>query len=120
MSSGVARQAGPEAGLSAQVAAALPMPVLIAAGDLEILFANPAAEQFFAMGAPALTRCRLGDLVPVGSPLLQAIAQALGRQASVAERDVDLSTPRHGVHAADILVTPLPGHEGSVLIVLHD
>ncbi len=109
-----------DGGLSAQVAAALPMPVLVAGGDLEILFANPAAEQFFAMGAPALAKHRLAEIVPVGSPLLQAITQALSREASVAERDVDLSTPRHSVRIADILVTPLPGGEGAVLVALHE
>ena len=61
---------------AAQIMGALPMPVLIVSSDQAVLFVNPAAEQFFDMGAGRLTRQRLGDLVPFGSPVLQLIGQA--------------------------------------------
>jgi len=105
---------------AAQVAAALPMPVLIVGPDQEILFVNPASEQFFDMGAGVLAKQKLGDIVPFGSPLLQVISQARDRNASVGERDVDLSTPRHGERIADLIVTPLPGPEGNMLITLQE
>jgi two-component system nitrogen regulation sensor histidine kinase GlnL len=103
-----------------QIAAALPMPVLIVGQGQTILFANPASEQFFDMGAGVLLRQKLSDIVPFGSPLIQIIAQAKNRNASVGERDINLSTPRHGERIADVNVTPLPGDSDKVLITLQE
>src|SRR5215470_2742715 len=89
---------------SGQIAAALPMPVILVGADQRLLFANPAAEQFFAMGSGLLRRQKLSDLIPFGSPLLQLIGQAQERNASVGERDMDLSTPRHGERLADVVI----------------
>src|ERR1700733_3666695 len=103
-----------------QVVGALPMPVLIVGPDQAVLFVNPAAEQFFDMGAGRLTKQRLGDLVPFGSPILPLIAQAKDRRASVGERDMDLSTPRHGERVADVAVTPLAGSDGAIMLPLQE
>jgi two-component system nitrogen regulation sensor histidine kinase GlnL len=105
---------------AAQVVGALPMPVLIVAAHLEILFVNPAAEQFFDMGAGPLTKLSLGDLLPFGSPVLQLIPQARERNASVGEHDMDLSTPRHGERVADVVATPLAGSDGSIMLTLQE
>jgi two-component system, NtrC family, nitrogen regulation sensor histidine kinase GlnL len=99
---------------------ALPMPVLLISLQDEILFVNPAAEQFFDMGAGLLVRQRLQDVLPFGSPLIQVMAQARERGGTLGERDVDLTTPRHGERLADITVTPLPGPEGTVLVTLQE
>lgn len=103
-----------------QVAGALPMPILVVGPRLEIVFVNPAAEQFFSTGAGHLLKQTLKNLVPFGSPLIQLIGQALERRASVGERDVDLSTPRHGEKVADVMVTPLLEPEGVVVITLQE
>jgi two-component system nitrogen regulation sensor histidine kinase GlnL len=105
---------------AARVVGALPMPVLIVGATQGILFANPAAEQFFGMGAGLLTKLGLGDLVPFGSPVLQLITQASERNASVGERDMDLTTPRHGERIADVIATPLAGQEGAVMLTLQE
>jgi len=102
----------------AHIAAALPMPVLLADGGNEIAFVNPAAEQFFAMGAGLLTRQNIADIVPFGSPLIQLMQQARERGAPVSERDVDLSTPRHGERIADLICTPMPDADGAVIVTL--
>ncbi|MGA7710681.1 MAG: ATP-binding protein [Rhizomicrobium sp.] len=102
------------------IASALPMPVLVVGPQQEIVFVNPAAEQFFGAGAGHLRKQKLNELIPFGSPLFQLIGQALERSASVGERDVDLSTPRHGEHVADLTVTPLPDPAGSVIITLQE
>ena len=99
---------------------ALPMPVLLIGTRNEIKFVNPAAEQFFDMGAGHLVRQRLQDVLPFGSPLLQVMAQARERGGTLGERDVDLTTPRHGERLADITVTPLAGSEGTVLVTLQE
>ena len=110
----------PNKDVAAQAVGALPTPVLIVGMNLEILFVNPAAEQFFDMGAGPLTKHKLGDVLPFGSPALHLITQARERNASVGERDVDLSTPRHGEHVADLVATPLSGFEGAIMLTFQE
>lgn len=106
--------------VTAQIASALPMPVIVVGPSLEIVFVNPAAEQFFSTGAGLLLKQTLNDLIPFGSPVLQLVSQAIERRSSVGERHVDLSTPRHGEHVADITVSPLIEPEGAVVITLQE
>jgi two-component system nitrogen regulation sensor histidine kinase GlnL len=105
---------------TALIAGALPMPLLVVGPDLEVLFVNPAAEQFFDTGAGLLLRQRLDNLIPFGSPLIGLVAQARERSASVGERTLDISTPRHGERVADVIATPLPEPEGAVIVTLQE
>ncbi len=105
---------------AAVIASALPMPLLVVGPAQQIVFVNPAAEQFFDSGAGLLLRQNLTDLVPFGSPLLQLVAQARERNASVSERNVDLTTPRHGERVADVIATPLPEPEDAIVILLQE
>jgi two-component system nitrogen regulation sensor histidine kinase GlnL len=100
--------------------AALPIPALLVGPKSQILFANPAAEQFFALGAEALGKHALDELVPFGSPLISLVAQACERKASVSERNLDLSMPRHGARLADATATPASEPDGAVLITLQE
>ena len=102
------------------IANALPMPVLLLGPRQEITYVNPAAEQFFDTGAGILLKQFISDLLPFDSPLFQLIAQARERNSSAAERDVDLSTARHGERIADVTVTPLPEPEGTLVITLQE
>ena len=86
----------PDLSGGAPIANALPMPILLVGSQRQILYANPAAEQFFETGAALLLKQSLTDLLPFDSPLFQLLAQVQERNSSAAERDVDLSTPRHG------------------------
>src|SRR5215471_10664810 len=88
---------------TALIPGALPMPVLVVGPDLQLLFVNPAAEQFFDTGAGLLMKHALDDLVPFGSPLIGLVAQARQRSASVGERTLDISMPRHGERVADVM-----------------
>ena len=110
----------PNLAVTAQIASALPMPVLVVGPELEIVYVNPAAEQFFSTGAGLLSKQTLKDLIPFGSPVLQLVSQAIERRASVGERHVDLSTPRHGEHVSDITVSPLIEPDGAVVITLQE
>src|SRR5579871_3377387 len=105
---------------TAQIAGALPIPLVLVGPREDIIFVNPAAEQFFDTGAGLLLRQKIGDLVPFGSPLLQLIMQARERQSSVGERDVDLGTPRHGERLADVMASPVPEPEGAVVLTLQE
>ncbi|MGN6517379.1 MAG: two-component system sensor histidine kinase NtrB [Rhizomicrobium sp.] len=111
---------GTETPVAGQILAVIPTPVVLVGRDLRILAVNPAAEQFFAVGAGLLTRQRLDELVPFGSPILQLILQAQERGASVGERDVDLSTPRGRERTADVVATPAGDADGNVVITLYE
>lgn len=102
------------------IVGALPMPIVLVGPEGDIFYVNHAAEQFFEMGANLLLTQRLSDLVPFGSPLLQLVQQTRARGASIAERNVDLSTPRHGERLADVTLTPATEPEGGVVILLQE
>ena len=72
------------------------------------------------MGLGFLLRQKLADLVPFGSPLLQLVQQTRERGASIAERNVDLSTPRFGERLADVTLTTAPEPEGAVIVLLQE
>jgi len=105
---------------SGTIANALPMPIMLLSSKFEVLYANPAAEQFFDTGLTILRKQTLSDLIAQHSPLFQLVAQAAERNASAAERDIDLSTPRHGERVADVTVTPVPEPEGSMLLTFQE
>src|SRR5476651_1155254 len=96
------------------------MPVVLLGSKHEVLYANPAAEQFFDTGLPMLRKQTLADLIAPHSPLFQLVLQAAERNASAAERDIDLSTPRHGERLADVTVTPVPDPEGAMLLTFQE
>src|SRR6202000_3584153 len=100
------------------IANALPIPVLVVDSAHRVLFVNPAAEQFFDSGEGLLLKHTLDDLVPFGSPLIGLIAQAQERGASVGERTMDLTMPRHGERIADVTVTPLS--DGTAIVTLQE
>ena len=102
------------------IANALPMPVMLLGSKHEVLYANPAAEQFFDTGLPLLRKQTLADLIAPHSPLFQLVSQAAERNASAAERDIDLSTPRHGERLADVTVTPVPEPDGAMLLTFQE
>ena len=105
-------------GLAATVASVLPMPILIIGYSDQLLYANQAAEQFFDMGVGLLLKQKFADLLPFGSPLLHLVQQARERGASIAERNVDLTTPRLGERLADITLTPTD--DSAVILLLQE
>jgi two-component system nitrogen regulation sensor histidine kinase GlnL len=65
-------------------------------------------------------RQKLSELLPFGSPLLQLVQQTRERGASVAERNVDLSMPKHGERLADVTLTPAPEPDGAVIVLIQE
>jgi two-component system, NtrC family, nitrogen regulation sensor histidine kinase GlnL len=104
----------------ATIASNLPLPLIMIGADGRLLYANQAAEQFFAMGLGFLLKQKLADLVSFGSPLLALIQQARDHGGSIAERNVDLSTPRFGERLADVTVTTATEPEGAVIVLLQE
>ncbi len=64
------------------IANALPMPVVLLGSKQEVIYANPAAEQFFDTGLTLLRKQTLADLIAPHSPLFQLVIQAAERNAS--------------------------------------
>src|SRR5580693_3424739 len=88
------------------------MPILVLGPRQEITYVDT--------GAGILLKQFINDLLPFDSPMFQLITQARERNSSAAERDVDLSTARHGERIADVSVTPLPEPEGTLAITLQE
>src|SRR5262249_28582910 len=108
------------AGLAGAVTGALPMPILVIGSAGHVLYGNQAAEQFFDMGVSLLLRQKLADLLPFSSPLLQLVQQARERGASIAERNVDLTTPRLGERIADVTLTATTERDGAIIVLLQE
>ncbi|MGA0562903.1 two-component system sensor histidine kinase NtrB [Ancylobacter sp. VNQ12] len=100
---------------------ALPHPVITVAADDRLVDANVAAEAFFEASLAVLSRHRLQEFVPFGSPLLALVEQVRTRGAAVNEYRVDLGTPRNGgERIVDIHVAPLAEVPGHVVIMLQE
>jgi two-component system nitrogen regulation sensor histidine kinase GlnL len=114
------RNAGAAESGTGTIANALPMPVVLLGPQQDVIYANPAAEQFFDTGLIILRKQSLSDLIAPHSPLFQLVTQAVERNASAAERDIDLSTPKHGERLADVTVTPVVDPEGAMLLTFQE
>ncbi|MGD9868718.1 MAG: nitrogen regulation protein NR(II) [Hyphomicrobiales bacterium] len=98
---------------------ALPHPLLLIGPDDTIAYANMAAEDFFQVSAPVLTRHGLDHFVAFGSPLLALVEQVRKERGNVNEYGVDLGTPRlGGQRLVDIFAGPLPEQPSTVLVML--
>lgn len=98
----------------------IPLPIVVVGANGDILFANQAAEQFFDLSVGILLRQRIHNLLPIGSPLHQLIQQTRETGSSIAERKVDLSTPRLGERIADVTLTATPQPQGAVIVLLQE
>jgi two-component system, NtrC family, nitrogen regulation sensor histidine kinase GlnL len=100
---------------------ALPHPVVAVAGSNDIVSANAAAEAFFQASLSVLRRYSVTDLVPHDSPLIDLLAQARERDASVSEYRVAIGTPRTGgERLVDIYVAPLAEERDTIVVMIHE
>lgn len=105
----------------AQLVNALPHPLLAVSPDGRVLDANAAAETFFEMSRALLTRHRLKDLLPFGSPVLAIAEQVQGTQSPINEYRVDVGTPRIGFdRIVDVHVAPLAQPGQGVVVLLQE
>lgn len=99
---------------------AFPHPILVLDGEDGINYANPGAEQFFAMGATQLRRARLDVLVPFGSPVLGLVREVRENAAVISEYGIDLGTPRTGARLVDATASPLIEIAGYIVLTLRE
>ena len=94
--------------------------VLVVDAGNRIVYANQAAEHFFGMSASSLLKIAIEDAVPHDSPLVSLIAQARASGSPVSEYEVDIGTPRTGVHLTDVQASPLGEGDGRCLVHLQE
>jgi len=99
---------------------AVPVPVVLLDPANRFRYANQAAEQFLGISLPQLVQLSLADLVPQDSPLFRLIEQVRRAEATIADHDLTLESPR--LHKPGIVVhgTTVPDEPGMVLLTLHD
>src|SRR5216684_2845097 len=101
---------------TAALLAALPNPLIVLDRGGTVRFVNPAAEQFFGVGAAALIGHPLAQFIAPHSPLF-ALADAVWRSGgSIAEYDLMLEGPRFA--ARSVTIEGAPAGEGADLLVL--
>lgn len=103
---------------ASQVLSALPHPVFAVAATGAVVDVNAAAENFFDMSRAMVTRHKLADLLPFGSPLLALVEQVRTRQAAVKEYRVDLGTPKLQDRMVDIHVAPMNDADDGLVVVM--
>tara|TARA_B100000674_G_C37962568_1_gene972829 strand:+ start:746 stop:1858 length:1113 start_codon:yes stop_codon:yes gene_type:complete len=105
---------------SAELLSAIPLPVLIADGSDEIVYANPAAENFFQLSIAGLTNRNLQDLIPQDSPLMSLAHKVRRAGNSMQEFSIRLATPRIGDKMVSVTAATLGSHTSFVAIVLNE
>ena len=111
---------GPRPPDTAAVLSALPVPVVVIDQENRFRLVNHAAEQFLGISASHLAQMRLPDLVPSDSPLFLLIEQVRQTEASVANHDLTLESPRLTKRGITVMGSPLPEEAGAVVLVLQD
>ena len=94
----------------------LSVAVLVVDPDEAIIFANPAAEQFFQSSISSLIKSALPDLVLPDNPLLSLISKARVQDSIIREFGFRLSTPRLGTRSVTVDCAPLGGNPGYLVL----
>ncbi|MFO1089965.1 MAG: ATP-binding protein [Hyphomicrobiales bacterium] len=98
---------------------ALPCPVLVISASSAIVYANHAAEYFFATSAAVLRRAQLSDVVAFSSPLFGLLDQVREQHATVSEYAVHIGTPRTGGERhVDVQAAPVADEPGTVVLMI--
>src|SRR4051812_7344902 len=105
---------------AAAILGALPIPVVLLDPENHFRHVNQAAEQFFGMSAAGLAQLRLEDLVPPDNPIFLLIAQVRNNEATIADHDLTLDSPRLHKKGITVQGSPLPEEPGMVLLVMQD
>jgi two-component system, NtrC family, nitrogen regulation sensor histidine kinase GlnL len=114
------RNRGAPAPDTAAVLSALPVPVILLDADNRFRHVNQAAEQFLGVSALSLAQLHLNDLVPPDNPLFLLIEQVRRTEASIADHDLTIESPRLRKQGITVQGSPLPEEPGSVLLVMQD
>ena len=100
---------------------ALPQAILITDGGGNIRYANETAENLFHYSAAYITKHKLADILPFGSPIEALVDRVLKFNSPINDYQIDISTPRTGQGVnVDVHVSPVPEHNQYALLVFHE
>ncbi len=102
------------------VLAALPTPVLVLDSRDMVRDLNPAAEQFFDIGAGVARTMRFAELVSQDSPVLALIEAARAAGASVSEYGLTVDSPRTGARVVSLQAAPIAELPGHIVVTMHE
>ncbi len=105
---------------AATVLGVLPDPVLVISESNAIQYVNPAAEQFFKMGAAIMSGMRIDELVAPDSPLVSLVAQVRKTGVAIREYDAEFGSARTGQHSLHLQVTAFGGSSKQTLVTFQE
>lgn len=105
---------------AAAILGALPVPVALLDPNDRFRLVNQAAEQFFGISSAGLAQLTLRELLPADNPLFLLLAQVRATEATFADHDLTLESPRLNKRGITVQATALPEEPGVVLLVLQD
>ncbi|MFO1189029.1 MAG: histidine kinase dimerization/phospho-acceptor domain-containing protein [Alphaproteobacteria bacterium] len=94
--------------------------ILVAEADGAILYANVAAEEFFATSLAQMRQFGLDYLLPADSPIFSLVRNVAADGNRVSEYEVELETPRIGPRLVTLQVAPAVDAPGRVVVSIHD
>jgi two-component system nitrogen regulation sensor histidine kinase GlnL len=95
----------------------LAMPVMLVDDDLNVMYANPAAEHLFELSARQLAGRALTDLFSEPSRLLAAIDYARSHACSYTEHDLELAIAAHNPLHLTCTATPVEDQRARALLL---
>ena len=98
---------------------AIPNPVLVISGEGEIVFVNPAAENYFQTSARILRKTGLKRVIPATSPVTGLIETVRNSFEIINEYAIPVGTPGSGgERIADLQLAPVIDYPGAVLLMV--
>ena len=110
----------PIAALPEALLAAIPHALIGVDGAGAVIFANPAAEQFFDLSASFLKRQSFAALLSANHPVLALVQQANTRGMAASEYGVEIVVPRLGARNADVSVSSVADLAGAALVMFQE
>ena len=99
---------------------ALPDPILVIDADNRVKYVNTAAEQFFAAGRHSLIRQSIQEMTAFDSPVIDLIGRVRVNGVSIAEHEMELTSPRGDMRRVDIHVGLLDETRRDILLCLRE
>jgi two-component system nitrogen regulation sensor histidine kinase GlnL len=92
--------------------------VIVLDADCVLRYVNPAAENFFELGASMMLGRRLAEFLPADNLVFGTIQQARQYGASVSEEEITIDAPRIGSHLVSVRAAAMLEGEIDGLVVL--
>ncbi len=100
------------------ILSAIPDAVVVLDADSVLRYVNPAAENFFELGASMMLGRRLAEFLPEDNPVFGTIQQARQYGASVSEEEISIDAPRIGSHLVSVRAAAMVEGEIDGLVVV--